>query len=86
MNYRTVRDVNFGGTLIPAGRVFQAPEGEESEATIARLLEKGSIVEFEGEREVGEPVETTVEPTQEQLERDFQEAGVEGSPNVPQPN
>lgn len=63
MSYKTIRDVNFGGTIIPANRVFDAPVGEESEAIVARLLEKGSIAEYEGEAQEGETVapEQTVE-------------------------
>lgn len=64
-SYKTIRDVNFGGTIIPANRVFQTPEGEESEAIVSRLLEKGSIAEYEGEATEGEVAPEVVEENHE---------------------
>lgn len=96
--YKTLRDVNFGGQIISAG--VEVDLSQYDEAFVQRLIEKKSIVEVSSEAAAAPvaapeptepPVETPVEgvpgqPTPEQIQKDFQDAGVENSPNVPQPN
>ena len=90
--YELVSGIIFeDGTLVPAGKIVELDEKAES---TQGYLNRGSIKPYvEGEVNAEQPqqstetsAEATTQLTAEQLAKDFQQAGVEGSPDVPQPN
>jgi len=81
--YKSVRNINFGGQIVPAGKVLQFEEKDA--AFVQRLLDKGSIVEVTEEPAAEEAVltpktetqpSTPVIPTAEDIDQDLKDAGV----------
>lgn len=81
--YKSVRDINFGGQIVPAGKVLQFEEKDA--AFVQRLLDKGSIVEVAEETATEEASvetpqtptasETPVIPTADDIAQDLKDAG-----------
>lgn len=81
--FKSVRDINFSGKIVPAGSVLQF---EEKDAEfVQRLLDKGSIVEVTEEPAAEEAVvtpqtetqqSTPVIPTADDIDQDLKDAGV----------
>lgn len=58
--YLTKKDVNFGGTIVPAGAKVDLASYEEE--FVARLVEKGSVVEVTEGDEEATPVAPVTPP------------------------
>lgn len=82
--FKSVRDINFGGQIVPTGKVLQFEEKDA--AFVQRLLDKGSIVKVTEEPAAEEAVVTPpvaeatasapVIPTADEIAQDLKDAGV----------